>query len=273
MSRPESIPELADAVYAEVAPTTREFLDRFVPAVFPTVSRFYYEQAPNVRFHIPYDLARPYTKSYNDFAKSHGQGKIAAHGPHRDSWLSCPSNGMNLWFAMGRIRPGNGMTVFPRDYVGDRIHKLSGDLADGERLHGTATFDLEPGDVIMFHTDQLHGSSLNRTDETRFAISCRLTIDRPKFDALQVHPYVYSGWDDGWLRSWATLPAKAQPSFFRSAALRLRNRVAPRPEPATRRPEVIGVASGTQVRVALDDVPVGSVRGSDRSALCRPNWR
>lgn len=265
------IPKMTDAVYAEIEPTAQAFLDRFMSGAFPGVTTFYYERTPNVRFHIPYDIAQAHKKAFNDFAKGHGQGKIAAHGPHRDSWLDCPSNGLNLWFAMGRIGPGNGMTIFPDDYGGEFRFKRSGDIADAQKLHRTWTFDLEPGDVLMFHTDHVHGSILNRTDETRFAISCRLAVERPVFPQLHFHDYVHSGWNrSSVLRPLAGVPAKLQMSFLRSLAVRTRNKVMPSlapGEPEAGPAEAIGRRTDRGFEVALADLPVGAVRGVS-AALC-----
>ncbi len=265
------IPKMTDAVYDEIEVLAPEFLDRFMGGAFPDVSTFYYERTPNVRFHIPYDIAQAHRKAFNEFAKDHGQGKIAAHGPHRDSWLDCPSNGLNLWFAMGRVRPGNGLTIYPENYEGEYKFKRSGDIADGQKLNKTWTFDLFPGDVIMFHTDHVHGSALNRTDETRFAISCRLSVEKPIFPQLHYHDYVHSAWNrSSVLRPVAGIPAMMQPSYFRSFAIRVRNKLLPAlapGEPETAPAEVIGTRNGDMIEVALSDVPVGSVHGVS-AALC-----
>lgn len=264
------IPRMTDAVYDEVGPLAAEFLRKFMPGLFPSVTTYFYEETPNVRFHIPYDIAEAHKKKFNEFAKDHGQGKIAAHGPHRDSWLDCPSNGLNLWFAIGRIRPGNGLTVYPNDYDGGFNYQTSGNIAEGEKLHRPYSFDLHPGDLVVFHTDHVHGSELNRLDETRFAISFRLSIDKPVFPNLHFHPYVYSGWEDGPLKSLSLLPASAQPSYIRSFAERARNKLIPSmapKEPEAKEPEIIGTKDGDTVRVALADLPVGEVRGVS-AALC-----
>ena len=265
------IPRMTDAVFKEVEPTAQTFLDTFMFGAFPGISSFYYERTPNVRFHIPYDIAQEHKKSFNEFAKDHGSGKIVAHGPHRDSWLHCPSNGMNLWFAMGRIRPGNGLTVYSGDYEGDYIHQLSGDIADGQKLHKTDTFDMMPGDVVIFHTDHVHGSELNRLDETRFAISCRLSIERPEFPLLHFHDYVHSTWNRSQLlRPVASVPAKMQASYVSSLAARARNKLLPAlapKEPEAPTPEVIGTRNGDVIEVALADLPVGEIRGVS-NAIC-----
>lgn len=267
----EDIPGMTDAVYAEIEPSAHEFLDCFMHGAFPGISSFYFERTPNVRFHIPYDLTQEHKKAYNEFAKNHGQGKIAAHGPHRDSWLDCPSNGLNLWFAMGRIRPGNGMTIYPEDYEGEYVFQRSGNLADGQKLHQNWTFDLYPGDVLMFHTDHVHGSVLNRTNETRFAISCRLSIDKPIFPQLHHHTYVHSGWNNSSvLKPLAELPAMAQPGYVSSFAKRVRDKLLPALAPGEPDPlpqEIIGTKVGDTYEVPLSALEVGGVHGVS-AALC-----
>ena len=264
------IPRMTDAVYDEVRPLAAEFMRKFIPGIFDGVKTYYYEETPNIRFHIPYDIAQAHKEKFNDFAKDHGQGKIAAHGPHRDSWLHCPSNGLNLWFAIGRIRPGNGLTVYPSDYDGGFQHQVSGNIAEGEKLHRPFTFDMHPGDLIVFHTDHVHGSELNRLDETRFAISFRMSIDKPQFPNLHFHSYVYSGWENAPIKSLSLLPANAQPSYVRSLAERARNKLIPSmapQEPTPKDPDIVGRKEGDTVRVSLADVPVGEVRGIT-AALC-----
>ncbi len=265
---PTQIPALTEAVYDEVRPLAPAFLRKFVGEAFPDAETLYYEETPNVRFHIPYDLAREHKSTFNEFAKDYGQGKIVAHGPHRDSWLDCPSNGVNLWFAIGRVKSGNGLTVYVDDYGRDFRYKRSGDIADGEKLHKPQTFDLAPGDCIMFHTDQIHGSELNRTDETRFVISFRMTFGKPAFPNRHFHRYVHSGLAESPLRFLAHAPAMAQASYPRSLAQRIKEKLSPASaDLPARAPEIIGVARGGKIVVALGDVAVGEVRGASE-AIC-----
>lgn len=262
------IPALTDAVYDELRPLAGELLRKIVPGLFPGISAYYYEQTPNVRFHIPYDIAAEHKKAYNKFGKDHGQGKITAHGPHRDSWLDCPSNGINLWFAVGRIRPGNGLTVFTDDYHTKAAYQKSGNISDGEKLHKAQSFDLHPGDVVMFHTDHVHGSELNRLNETRFAISFRISTEKPRFPNLHYHHYLYSQWESR--PGLAQLPALAQFSYVRSLFVRAAHRLIPSTagkEAQPKAPEVIGLKSDEMIRVPLTEVPVGKVRGIS-AALC-----
>lgn len=265
---PSRIPAMTEAVYDAVRPLAPAFLRKFVGEAFPDAGMLYYEETPNVRFHIPYDLAREHKSSFNEFAKDYGQGKIVAHGPHRDSWLDCPSNGVNLWFAIGRVRRGNGLTVYARDYGREFRFKRSGDVAEGEKLSKPDTFDLAPGDCVLFHTDQMHGSELNRTDETRFVISFRMTFGKPEFPNRHFHRYVHAGLAEGPLKFVAHAPAMLQPSYPRSLMRRVLEKLSPAPADAPARPpEVIGAVRDGRIVVALGEVAVGEVRGASE-ALC-----
>ena len=254
---------MTDAVYDAVRPLAPRFLKSFVTEVFPDGNALYFEETPNVRFHIPYDLARAYKDSYKSFSKSHGEGKITAHGPHRDSWLDCPSNGVNLWFAIGPVRRGNGLTVYETDYDGDFIHKESGNIADGEKLHRPMTFDLAPGDCVLFHTDQVHGSELNRIDETRFVISFRMSFGKPIFPNRHFHKYVNADMVDTPLAFLASVPAALQSSFVRTLPWRVRERLSPsrKSDAVATEPETIGVERDGKLYVSVHEAPIGAIRG------------
>ena len=221
------IPRLTDEIYARVNARAPQDLAVLVPAIFSDVRTFYFETSPNVRFHVPFDTTKGDRALFNDFTRKHGEGKLTAHGPHRDSWLDCPDNGVNIWIAIGRVRRGNGLTVYRNEYEGHQRYTGMGNIARDERLTQPLTFDLEPGDFILFHTDQLHGSALNYTDETRFVISYRITFDRPHFPNGHYHSYCHSGLAGGPLRAAATLPALMQPSYLRSFGERVVRKLRP----------------------------------------------
>jgi nitrite reductase/ring-hydroxylating ferredoxin subunit len=226
----DRIPELTDAIYRSMTDSAAQDLKKILLATFKGVDGYYFEDEPNVRFHIPFDAAREHKRLFDEFAEKRGEGKLSAHGPHRDSWLDCPDNGMNIWMAIGRVRRGNGLTVYADQYRGKQKFDLHGDLADGERVTEPLTFDLEPGDFILFQTDHLHGSELNRLDETRFVISYRMTFDLPHFPRGHYHPYRSSRLADGPFRALAKAPAMMQPSYVRSLGERAWHKLFPRGE-------------------------------------------
>ncbi len=269
------VPKMTDAVYGEMAARVQTMMDKFVRQVFPGTLNYYYERSPNVRFHIPYALAASHRKSFGEFAGSHGDGKITAHGPHRDSWVDCPANVVNLWIAIGPVKRGNGLTIYARDYKSKLAFK-NGYVADSQPLHEPMTFALEPGDAILFHSDQVHGSELNVTDSTRYVVSNRITLDKPKFLYGHHHHYVNANWARGPMGSLAEWPAKMQMSWFFDRFRRVGRKLglwnASGSEQASSGNEAGGVpasevseAYSDDGSIALADLPVHSIRAVSKS--------
>lgn len=107
-------------------------------------------------------------------------GHTAAHPPHRDSWLGQPLNGLVLWIALGPVRRGNGLLLYPESW-GRPLRHAEGYVMAGEPLGPPIAFALAPGDGLLFGTEQLHASEVNRTDRTRYALSLRFCIGPPRY--------------------------------------------------------------------------------------------
>jgi nitrite reductase/ring-hydroxylating ferredoxin subunit len=258
------IPKMTNAVYEEMLPLAPRFLQEYVPQAFPDAGPLYFERYPNVRFHIPYDLAADQKMTFGAFAEQRGEGKITAHGPHRDSWLNCPDNGVNVWIAIGPVRHGNGLTIYQDDNKTTLPHQPSGEVAEGEKLHKPLTFALEPGDAVIFHTDHLHGSELNRTNATRFVISFRMTFGKPHFPTVNVHDYVHAGWNDSFMKPFAMLPAKLQSSYGRAIFARAKSRLK-RMQGRDKAREPISTAPNVEeqggiIDLRLAELPVGAIK-------------
>jgi nitrite reductase/ring-hydroxylating ferredoxin subunit len=272
------LPGMTEAVYLSVAKPVRAMLEQFIRKVFPGEGNYYYEKSPNVRFHIPYELAARHQSSFNRFADSRGQGKITAHGPHRDSWVDCPDNVVNIWIAIGPVRRGNGLTIFAQDYR-EQLAFRNGYLAPNQALHMPMTFDLEPGDVILFHSDHVHGSELNVTDSTRFAISHRITFGKPHFPYGHYHHYLHAGLAAGPLWWLAQVPANLQRSYVADRLRRLMWKAgllkSTGSKQASSGDEGSGESAGQEVvelsnaggSVAVADLPIGAIRAVSKS-LC-----
>jgi nitrite reductase/ring-hydroxylating ferredoxin subunit len=265
---PASIPAVTDAVYKVVTGIARTFLESFVPRVFPDGGTYYFERSPNVRFHIPYDRAAAQRREFDKFAKKVGEGKISAHGPHRDAWVDCPENAINVWIAVGPVRHGNGLTVFTRDYR-TKFEFKNGYIASGT-LHKPLSFDLQPGDVVLFHSNHLHGSELNRTDETRYVVSFRITFGKPHYPHGHYHHYLHAGLAGGPWRWLAEVPQNLQWSFFRYQLRRLRYKLTGRGR-MSGRDESLEQATSSEMpsaskddSIALASFPVGSIRAFSR---------
>ena len=261
------LPDVTDAVYDVMEAYAPSALERRVPGLFNWKRNFYFETSPNIRFHIPYKCAAAHRKQFDAFAEKFGQGKIAPHGPHRDSWLDCPTNAINIWIAIGRVRPGNGLTVFPHDYGRQLAFQPNGELEDGQRLSPPLTFDLAPGDAVVFHGDHVHGSELNRLEETRYVVSFRMTLDKPRFHDGHYHHYRHSGMAMGGWGALSGLPANLQASFFKSFAKRgFRKLTGYKPAPRNGAAQA-GTASANGAAIPLADFPEGSIKAVS-NAVC-----
>ena len=273
---PGDLPALTDAVYNVMTPIAHKILGSLVPRVFPGAGSYYYERSPNVRFHIPFDRAAQHRREFSKFAEKRGEGKIAAHGPHRDQWVDCPSNAINVWIAIGPVRRGNSLTVFSKDYHREFAFK-DGYIQNGERLRKPLSFDLEPGDAVLFLSNHLHGSELNRTDRTRYVVSYRVTFGKPHYPHGHYHHYVHGGLAGGPWRALAGIPQNLQASFFRYQWRRLRYKV-------TGRGKMSGADSASvrnsrpqaeplppDASLALADFPVGAIRAVSKNVcIARP---
>jgi nitrite reductase/ring-hydroxylating ferredoxin subunit len=256
----EDIPKVTEAIYQVMKGNAAGFLKDFVQTVFGTTKAFYFEREPNVRFHIPYDLSAPKRQQYEQFARQRGQGKVTAHGPHRDSWLNCPDNAVNAWVAVGPVRPGNGMTFFFDGYGKPMAHSEKGEITLDVNPGRPVALDLEPGDMVLFHDDHLHGSELNRTDATRYVVSFRITFDKPHFPNGHFHTYVHSDWVEGPLQAWAEYPANAQWSFVSYRAQKMMRRLLrPVLKGKTAKPEK-GLADQEPRTLKVVELPVGTIR-------------
>jgi len=208
------IPKVADAVYEKVTPRSKEFLQTFVTDALGLNGHFYFERKPNVRFHIPYDVAAAETGNYKKFAERRGDGKITPHNPHRDSWVDCPSNLINVWVAVGPVKKGNSVTIYPDSYRRD-VRKEGPYLAADESPGPAVTFDMNPGDALLFHGDHLHGSEINSTDSTRHVISFRIVLEKPHYAYGHYHHYLHSALAGGPLDVFAEVPQNMAWSFVR----------------------------------------------------------
>lgn len=257
---PADLPGLTDAVYDTVSARAPEFVEKFVKAWFPEhAENYYYEKKPNARFHIPYELTAKHQALYAKFAKEHGAGKIAPHGPHKDSWLDCPSNVVNAWIAVGDVLEGNGLTVFNKDYNKDFKYNEHGEIAYGEKLSEPFCCDLKAGDLILFLSDQIHGSVLNRTDRTRFVVSYRIGAQKPHFPNGHYHHYVKGGLAGSSLDFISAVPANLQGSYFKTKA-----RFAVEKLSGSKKPRGVVTKPIEGGPVSEDEFPVGSIKPLDR---------
>lgn len=188
----------------------------------------------NVRTIVPYDTAAQHVSAFAAEHRLRGAGKVTLHGPHYDSWHRHPLNMINLWCAIGHVRNGNGMLVYP-DVLGKRLPAdFTGRIRRDQMLGRPVNFGLDPGDGVIFAGNHLHGSELNVTGETRCVISLRMTLERPDFPDTHAYRYVYSDWIGTRLERCARLRVQLSRSFLLDRAKRLlAARRGERPGPVT----------------------------------------
>jgi nitrite reductase/ring-hydroxylating ferredoxin subunit len=192
----DELPKVSDRVYETIRSITPELSKAIVKQVFQQEQPFYCEEYPNVRFHVPYDEV---VKNKDEFSKFYWNGKVTAHGPHHDSWYQCPVNCVNIWIAIGSVKIGNGLNIYP-DAHGKRLPcTKDGKILGNQYCGSKISFDLKPGDALIFHGEHLHSSEINSTDATRYVVSLRMTLDRPQFldRSPYRHNYIYSHPQDG----------------------------------------------------------------------------
>lgn len=175
------------------------------------------EREPNVRLHVPFDSE---VRTFGDnalkaYRGQRGNGKVTPHGAHRDPWLNCPGNGINLWIALGNVSPGNSLVLYPEVLRTEVPVDGRGAVVAGAQLGTPLVPSLEPGDVLLFRGDHLHASELNVTAETRFVVSFRITLGQPKMMRMHIHHYVHTGLSRLRSGSWAEVPAKLSLSYLR----------------------------------------------------------
>lgn len=209
----DQIEAILDRIYGDVGQKGPAWIAKIALDLLGITKSYYFERMPNVRFHIPYDVMAAAPETANRFAAKAGGGKLGAHPNHRDSWVGCPDNLINVWAAVGPIVEGNGLTLFPDAFTNDIAH-VGASIAFDENPGKPLNFDLGPGDAILFHGDHLHSSVLNRTDETRHVISFRIVTAKPNFPHGHYHHYAHSMLAGGPLDKLAEVPTSMAWSYF-----------------------------------------------------------
>jgi nitrite reductase/ring-hydroxylating ferredoxin subunit len=259
----DQIEAIADNLSSRLAQKGPAWIAKVAPELLGITKPYYFERIPNTRFHVPYDVMAADPEAMDRFAVKAGGGKLAPHPNHRDSWVGCPDNLINIWAAVGPIPEGNGLTIFPNAFLRDIAH-VGASIAFDENPGEPLNFSLEPGDAILFHGDHLHSSVLNRTDGTRHAVSFRIVTEKPNFPHGHYHHYAHSSLAAGALDSIAELPASLAWSFVETrlnwATEKLGFRSPEEPRKNTNRATLGKPQLGGERTFALSSLPEDSVR-------------
>ena len=170
-----------------------------------------------VRFFVPHDN---YHADRALFATRPGHLEIL--GPHRDSWFTTPTNAVTLWMAMGRVRRGNSMVVYP-DAWGRPVARSTPTVPAPQHFGEPAVAELEPGDALVFRGEHLHASEINVTDETRYVLTVRFTPSTPRYgEGVLWRPYTDLRLAGSALAPLATLRSRLSAAWLRQRVHRTR---------------------------------------------------
>ncbi len=198
---------LADRMKLEAATLIRVFAERLLNYD----RRVFIMGTPVVRFFVPHDVYAANRKLFEI-----RQGFLKIQGPHHDTWFDHATESLNIWIAIGRVLRGNGLIVYPDNWGRYLHHDGSRRMPRSQNLGRSINFDLDPGDVLFFHGEILHSSELNVTDETRYVLTNRFTLVKPKFKEFHV---VYRWYDSSLLgtklEGLATWPTYLSTAFVR----------------------------------------------------------
>ncbi|MGH8899331.1 MAG: phytanoyl-CoA dioxygenase family protein [Egibacteraceae bacterium] len=107
-------------------------------------------------------------------------GFMLPHDLHMDSWYNTGVNSINLWMAIGRVRRGNGLLIYPGLYR-QKIQRQGSSIDPDTPVGKPVNFEMEPGDVLVFAGDHLHASEPNTTNETRYVLTKRISLGAPRY--------------------------------------------------------------------------------------------
>ena len=135
----------------------------------------FYDQNSVIRFYVP----AAFHRSNREVLEAR-PGYTKPQGPHVDTWFGHATSGLNLWMAIGPVRRGNGLALFPDKWLGSIPHDGYYRPVAGQHFGSPVTFEMDPGDLLFFHGEHLHSSELNSTSQTRVVLTNRFSLCSPK---------------------------------------------------------------------------------------------
>lgn len=148
---------------------------------------FFIHDASLIRLMMPFDVMKSKQKEFQKHL-----GKLTLHGPHHDHYQNVPINAINTWTAVGRVDANNGMLIYP-DVWGKNLPLENGEIRKDQYLGKPIALDMDPGDILIFHSNHMHASRINSTDETRVVLTNRICLDKPEYpDAARPQKYYLS---------------------------------------------------------------------------------
>ena len=106
-----------------------------------------------------------------------------SHGPHIDTWYGHSFDGINLWLAIDGVNEDNTVILYP-EMFGNPVEfdPVSMYIKAGNQLTKPVKFAMQPGQLLLFNPEMLHGTQVNISNDTRVALTTRLNPDTPRFN-------------------------------------------------------------------------------------------
>jgi nitrite reductase/ring-hydroxylating ferredoxin subunit len=258
------IAEVTNAIYDLARGKTNAWVSKIAPVILNTKTSYFYESSPSIRFITPHDYMVEGLEALESFTSKHGGGKITPHPPHRDSWVDCPANVINVWIAIGPVSRDNGLTIFQSVFKRKLDHVTAGhsaSVAYHENPGEPTYFDLEAGDALVFHGEHVHSTVLNHTQTTRHVISFRMMDKRPRFNGRHYHHYLHSALAGGPLKVLAEVPANLSWRWVSTRLLWIAEKLRLRQVPSLPKNwKKGGIAGDGRRSFELSTLAVGSLR-------------
>jgi hypothetical protein len=172
---PYFLPELITSMATRLQPVTVRLFRRMIPFFESRPARLFLAGQTWVRIMMPEDHLTDYKDTL-----AHLNGHAVVHNPHRDSWFSQAIDSVNVWIALGRVSRDNSILIYPT-VLGKKLKREGHCVAKSQPIGVPLSFDLNPGDALLFSGEHLHSSAVNVSAETRLVVSLRFTTQPPSY--------------------------------------------------------------------------------------------
>ena len=129
------------------------------------------------------EASKNLARKYDPFAY-HGDIPVPArsHGPHIDTWYGHSYDGINLWLSIDGVDKDNTVILYPEMFGRPMaFNPVSMYIAAGVEISKPHKIELQPGELLVFNPETLHGTQVNISDKTRVALTTRLNPAQPRF--------------------------------------------------------------------------------------------
>jgi hypothetical protein len=171
----EQIKRCNEAAHWRLNSITGHYLPKLVREAVGYRGPGFYDQNCVIRFYVP----AAFHKSNREVLETR-PGYTKPQGPHMDTWFGHATSGLNLWMAIEPVRRGNGLAIFPARWRSEVPHDERFRPLREQLFGEPVTFEMDPGDMLLFHGEHLHSSELNSTRWTRVALTDRFSLRTPE---------------------------------------------------------------------------------------------